>query len=382
MLIVSHPTGNQFVRALVHAAHRREMLGAYCTTVGWGRRGLGLPAGEIRTRPLRESVRLMAQRFGINSLTRHERGWASIDAVYRDLDESVARDLAGATSVYAYEDGALVTFRAAGDAGIRRYYDLPIVYWETSRRLLSEEAERYPEWEPTLGATRDSEEKVARKTEELRLADLVICPSRFVQKSLPAGTPSLVAEFGSPPQRLAAREHQRPLRVLFAGAMTQRKGLADLFEAMRILGNARAQLVVVGAAVMPLQFYRQFHSGFEYHPPGPHSEILDVMRTCDVLVLPSIVEGRALVQQEAMSCGLPLIVTPNAGAEDLVREETGFLVPIRSPDRIAECINWFVEHRSALPEMRHAAQQEAARHTWDIYAERILNAVDGRNQIH
>ncbi len=35
------------------------------------------------------------------------------------------------------------------------------------------------------------------------------------------------------------------------------------------------------------------------------------MQSCDVLVLPSIVEGRALVQQEAMACGLPVIATKN-----------------------------------------------------------------------
>ena len=55
----------------------------------------------------------------------------------------------------------------------------------------------------------------------------------------------------------------------------------------------------------------------------------------DALVLPSIVEGRALVQQEALSCGLPIIVTPNAGGEDLVEEgKTGHIIPIRSPQSI------------------------------------------------
>ena len=56
------------------------------------------------------------------------------------------------------------------------------------------------------------------------------------------------------------------------------------------------------------------------------------MKAHDALVLPSIVEGRALVQQEALACRLPIIVTPNAGGEDLVEEGiTGHLVPIRSP---------------------------------------------------
>ena len=41
------------------------------------------------------------------------------------------------------------------------------------------------------------------------------------------------------------------------------------------------------------------------------------MQDCDVLVLLSLVEGRALVQQEAMANGLPLIITENTGGEDL-----------------------------------------------------------------
>ena len=62
----------------------------------------------------------------------------------------------------------------------------------------------------------------------------------------------------------------------------------------------------------------------------------------DVLILPSIIEGRALVQQEALACGLPIIVTPNAGGEDLIETGvTGHLIPIRSPEKIREKIEWF-----------------------------------------
>ncbi len=48
------------------------------------------------------------------------------------------------------------------------------------------------------------------------------------------------------------------------------------------------------------------------------------MQSCDVFVLPSIVEGRALVQQEAMACGLPVIATRNAGADDLIEDGTNW----------------------------------------------------------
>jgi len=108
----------------------------------------------------------------------------------------------------------------------------------------------------------------------------------------------------------------------------------------------------------------------------PHREVLDLMQSCDVLVLPSLAEGRALVQQEAMANGLPLIITENTGGEDLiVPGETGFLVPIRSPEKIAEKISWLADHRDALPAMRLAAVKKADEYAWQRYTDRILASI-------
>ncbi|HEX4085100.1 MAG TPA: hypothetical protein VHY22_09330, partial [Chthoniobacteraceae bacterium] len=203
MIAVSHPTGNAFVRALLAGLESEKRLARFFTTIaGVGRRRYPVPAERIDTSPLREMARLALARFGA-PLTRHETGWASVDGVYRALDAHVARWMANERPaidwVYAYEDGALATFRAARELGIRRAYELPIAYWETAQRLLREEAERLPEWEPTLGATRDSEAKLTRKTEEITMADKVICPSRFVFESLPEETRAraVIVPFGS-----------------------------------------------------------------------------------------------------------------------------------------------------------------------------------------
>lgn len=92
--------------------------------------------------------------------------------------------------------------------------------------------------------------------------------------------------------------------------------------------------------------------------------------------LPSIAEGRALVMQEAMSQGLPLIITPNTGGEDLIEEGVnGFLIPIRSPGAIAEKIAWFADHRPLLPEMSRAAKVKAAGLTWAKYGQTIAAAI-------
>ena len=404
MVLLVHPFGNANVRALLQALEETGLLARFVTTLGWSkysypelsdhirgrlRRNYPLPAERIDIHPLRESVRLLASGLNLHRLTRHERGWASIDKVWRSIDRTAARCLrksaygSNVRAVYAYEDCAEEVFRAARDLGIRCIYDLPIAYWETSQRLLREEAERYPDWEPTLVATQDSPEKLSRKTRELELADLVVCPSDFVRDSLPADQASkirsIVAPFGSPTiessSAPAQSSAQRPLRVLFAGSLSQRKGLADLFVATKFVNSNAIELIVMGPLLRPLNWYRQF-ADFTYERPRPHAEVLRLMQSCDLFVLPSIVEGRALVQQEAMACGLPVIATKNAGADDLiVNGETGFLVPIRSPEAIARQIDWFASNRSELAGMGIAAQTRARELTWRGYGEKIVAAI-------
>jgi glycosyltransferase involved in cell wall biosynthesis len=157
--------------------------------------------------------------------------------------------------------------------------------------------------------------------------------------------------------------------------MTQRKGLADLFVAMKLLKSKTIELIVMGSLCHPVNWYRQF-ADFVYEPPRPHEEVLRLMNSCDLLILPSIVEGRALVQQEAMACGLPVIATRNAGADDLiVNGETGFLVPIRSPEAIAEKIDWCASNRARLSGMGIAAQTRARDYTWPSYGGKIVAAI-------
>jgi len=407
MILLVHPFGNANVRAVLAALDGADLLAKFLTTVGWStsspllravpkssrtelmRRGYDLPHYKIKTYPARESIRLLAGKFGGSGLTEHETGWASIDRVWSKLDAISAdylrqnHERLRMSGVYAYEDCAARSFEAARDLGIRRTYDLPIAYWETARALLQKEAERYPEWEPTLGGTRDSDEKLARKTRELELADTVICPSAFVFDSLPEAArlskKCVIAPFGSPTQAdmpYGSQGTHEAIRVLFAGALTQRKGLADLFAALKMVDSAKVELVLMGSLVLPMAFYRNQFPDFVYEPPRAHAAVLDLMRSCDLLVLPSIVEGRALVQQEAMACGLPLIVTRNAGGEDLIVEgETGFLVPAGDPAAIAKKIEWFVTNRHQMPAMRAAARAKAAELTWADYGQKILHAI-------
>jgi glycosyltransferase involved in cell wall biosynthesis len=406
MILFSHPTGNAYVRAALTGLLTAGALKEFHTTIAaypgnaWDRLGRTSWGREFQRRsyderlqpltvqhPFRELGRMLANRLKLHRLTRHETGVFCIDAVYQGLDRAASRELRANhrrfTGVFACEDGALESFRTAYELGIHRFYDLPIAYWKTAQQLLREEAQRLPGWEPTLGGTRDSAAKLARKAEELELAEVVFCPSQFVADSLPvkarAAKKIIIAPFGSPPSgppKKAAPTSDLRLRVLFAGSMSQRKGLGDLFAAVRQLNRSDVELVVMGSLQAPMEFYRNEFAGFTCEPGRPHAQVLELMRTCDVFCLPSIVEGRALVMQEAMSQGLPLIITPNTGGDDLIDEGiTGFLVPIRRPDILAEKINWFADNRSALPEMSRAAQAKAAEFTWEKYGRIIVEGV-------
>jgi glycosyltransferase involved in cell wall biosynthesis len=337
---------------------------------------------------------MLAGRLKLHALDRHETGVFSIDAVYQAQDRSVARRLRKSPKsyggVYTHEDGAFETLTAARELNLRCIYELPIAYWQTLRQLLTEEAERLPAWRTTLGGgVSDSEAKLNRKTKELELAEMVVCPSQFVARSLPESARSqkkiVIAPFGSPPastrKSIITTNPANKLRVLFAGSMSQRKGLGDLFAAMRLLNRNDVELVIMGTPQAPIEFYRKEFNGFVHEASRPHAEVLELMCSCDVFCLPSIVEGRALVMQEAMSRGLPLIITPNTGGEDLIDEGvTGFLVPIRRADQIAGKISWFADNRDALQEMSRAAQAKADQLTWEMYGKTIADAVRNLSQ--
>jgi glycosyltransferase involved in cell wall biosynthesis len=387
--VVSHPTGNTFVRALIKKLNSRSQLEKFFTTIGEGeganslvkllcerKRQYAIPDKMISRQWIPELARFLSK--GDQEKKRHK-----ADHSYLALDQRVSKELSTLNSqiLHAYEDGCSYSFSRAQELGIQCSYELPIAHWATVRRLLAEEAGRHPEWEPTLESTREPEEKLFRKEEELRLADRITCPSQFVLDSIPLEirqkTPCLISPFGSPPFELIDFEQSNQnatLKLLFVGSMSQRKGLADLFEVMQLLKGEPISLSILGQPSMPMEFYRRQFAEFEYFPPCSNQKVREIMKAHDALVLPSIVEGRALVQQEALSCGLPIIVTPNAGGEDLVEEGiTGHLVPIRSPEKIAKAISAIIASRNNKADIQKLCQKKAKQYSWVNYAQRIID---------
>jgi alpha-maltose-1-phosphate synthase len=404
MVIVSHPTGNANVAAVVEALYDEGLLAAYYTCIAWRSesamakvvpRGLRavlerrarvqLPAELIHTRPARELTRNLLLRAGKKDWIARATHPFSIDSVYRDLDAHVARSLhryPGLRAVYAYEDGALLQFRTAAQQSVTRIYDLPIGYWRANRKISAEEAELQPGWKGTLKALADDDRKCALKDEELELAETVIVPSTFVRETLgmfPGEKKKIVVNpFGVPAEIAGPRartDPNQPLRVLFVGSLSQRKGLSYLFDAVEKAGAA-VTLTVIGRKVGESPALDANCAKHRWLSSLSHAEILAEMRRHDAFVFPSLFEGMALVLGEAISQGLPVITTPNSGGIDILRDGVdGFIVPIRDPDAITARLLQLHADRALLHEMSDSALQRAGQLTWLAYRRRTLAAV-------
>jgi alpha-maltose-1-phosphate synthase len=405
VILVAHPLGNACVRALLAGLRDRALLGGYVTTLGFHRddrwidllpaatrdqlhrRRYDLPTSCVERHPVRETTRLVCRALGLTRLTIHEKGWASVDAVFHDLDRQAARSLAArpdVRGVYGYEDGALALFRAAQRRNLARCYELPMGYWRGAQHLFAEEAELQPDWAATLDGLQDSRAKLERKDAELALATHVIVASDFSRRSLDDFRAGLTADVtviphAAPPaiderallDRLAARP-AGPLRVLYVGGLSQRKGISYLFKAMRQLHTV-AELTVVGrpagAECAALTRALSEHRHLASLPPPA---LFALMQQHDVLVLPSLWEGFGLVLVEAMAQGLPVIATPHTAAPDLlVGTDAGMIVPIRSEDALVSALHVLALDPARREAMACAARTVAARLNRSVWQTRL-----------
>lgn len=403
-LLLGHPNGNQNVRNVLRSLVEHEMLAEFWTSICWDAGSLWnhlLPAGiraqlarrsfteapaqQVKTLPWMEMARLAARSTPLRDLLCSGDRPLSYISTSWYFDDRVARRLAKLRpdAVYAYEGAAYKTFREARRLGIRALYELPSAHWYWEQKFLSEEAERNPAYANLLPKLSDAVDYMRLKDEELRLADSVFVPSRHVRESLEGLVPEekiRVINYGAPPVRPrkpTVGHAGQPLKVLFVGNLIQRKGIGYLLEAVQMLGK-QVELTLVGARFRPNPWVDAACQRGRWFESLPHAQVLDLMQESDVLALPSLTEAFGLVVTEALACGLPVIVTPNTGSSELVRDgRDGFIVPICSADAIAERLTTLNEDREMLAAMSGHAQQAAAARSWEIYRAEFATAVRG-----
>lgn len=402
-----HPTGNPNSRQAALALSEAGFLQEIITTIAYnpesasslylnllpnkisnivtqelGRRTWVPPKNVLmQTHPWLEIIRLLLVKTGLtHHLNLSYQGM--VDLVYASLDHHVAKHhLQNINGIYAYEDGAAATFQKAKQQGLLCLYDLPIVFYRTSRDIQLEEAELFPELAPALPGIQEPIWKLERKKQEIQLADHIFVPSSFVQNSLlDAGVKPekiSVIPFGAPIDYFQPQPKKDNIfRALFVGRLTPRKGTHYLLQAWRELQLPTSELLLVGINEFPQEWFNQYTDTIRYLKSVPHASLNQYYSAANVLVFPSLVEGLALVQLEAMACGIPLITTPNAGGSDIVTDGVeGFIIPIRDVEVLKEKLEWCYQHPQELAEMGIAARRKAEQFTWNLYRQKLATSV-------
>jgi glycosyltransferase involved in cell wall biosynthesis len=407
-ILVSHPTANANTKEVVEGLLQTKQLQAFYTAIAVFPKRLLYQLGNIKplkdlhrrafpkywepftkSNPWIEFGRLLASKVGWHKLKAHEKGLFCVDKMYGAHDNWVASNLVkekenGLIGVYAYEDGALKSFTKAKELGIQCIYDLPIGYWKSARILLQEEFDANPAWAATLTGFKDSPEKLARKDQELALADVIFVASSFTKKTLetyPGKLPDIqVIPYGFPEvtkNRRYSPLTNRKLKVLFVGGLSQRKGISYLFDAVKGM-ESEIDLTIVGRKSVPdCSVLNKTLNKHTWIPSMPHNEVLTCMRNHDVLVFPSLFEGFGMVISEAMSQGTPVITTDRTAGPDLIENGIdGWLVETASSNAIKKVLENILMNPKIVSKMGAAAQQKAKDRPWSKYGYELAAALN------
>jgi starch synthase len=221
----------------------------------------------------------------------------------------------------------------------------------------------------------------ARRLRDLEQADRILVPSDHIAETLARhGTERAriaVVPYAADTRRFRpdpSKHHGASCTFLFAGGITQRKGIKYLLEAWRRVRRPGWRLQPLGplpADPGPLVGYLD---EVEHLGRVGHAEMPARMASADVFVFPSLFEGSAVVAYEALACGLPSIVTPNAGS--VVRDGVeGFLVPAGDVEALAHRMERLGLDAPLRDTMSRAARCRAESFTWPRYHAAVIDAV-------
>jgi len=222
-----------------------------------------------------------------------------------------------------------------------------------------------------------------RRLVEIDTCDRLLVDSGFVQQSFidnkfPVDRIHVVRP-GGDLSRFYARGEQdvdrEVFRVVSVGAITPRKGHRYLLEAWSQLRLRNAELVIVGPATeFSARIWRGFEGTFRHIDRIPNDQLRPLLASASMFVLPSIEDGYSQSPIEALCVGVPVVVTSNNGSADAIIDGVnGFVVPPRSPSRIAEVIQKLYDSRSLAAELgRNAAMGAARSFNWTEYVRQVL----------
>jgi len=293
---------------------------------------------------------------------------------------AVEQDWGGAGGVFVYNTAGEEVLSEARRRGLRAVVEQTIAPFAFERRLLADERERFPRWEPDATGGEEFDAYAERERREWALADRVLCGSSFVRDAIAAeGGPAhkcVIVPYGvdggyrAPPRH----PHGGPLRVLSVGAVGLRKGTPYAIDAARRM-RGRAVFRWVGPYKLAPQARAELGTDVEFTGSVPRPDVVRHYGWADVFLLPSLCEGSATATYEALTAGLPVVCTPNTGS--VVRDGVeGFIVPPRDPEAVVTRLDELATNEARRRGMAESARSRAAELDYDTYARALLAALD------
>lgn len=349
---------------LARELERRGLLQAIYST--WPRRRLGregVSAEKIRTFPWLGLPEYLLGRTGIDwPWLDDELGYRNALAFDRWTEWHVRRLIAGGQGpdvLVGISGSSLRAGRLVQTQGGSFVCDRGSTHQRYQEQVVTEE---YRRWgvERRVSDVRDT----LREEAIYAAADAITVPSTAAKSSFVAMGVAAekvhVIPYGVRLERFQPGEPPSgaEFNVLFAGAVGLRKGIPYLLEAFAALRTPRKCLRIIGSVqeeIRPLLASLPTE-GVEFLGVLPQAELAAWMGRSHVLVLPSIEEGLALVQAQAMACGCPVICSTATGGEDLFRDGAeGFVVPVRDTQALTLRMQQIADDPSLQANLRSAA---------------------------
>jgi glycosyltransferase-like protein len=230
--------------------------------------------------------------------------------------------------------------------------------------------------------------------DSINLCDAKVTVSRYWQKKLEEdfGVDSTVIHNGVDLERFNPGKHSRSGRegvdILFVGGLEARKGLEHLFLAVEkvLAAHPDARLTVLGRSGLTSgKSYdeKRFFSilakrlgigrNVRFIEQIDDEQLPPLYALCDILALPSRMEGWGLALMEAMAMEKPVVATSVGGIPELVKDgETGYLVEFGDVLGLSEAIAKLIEDPALRDEMGRKGRDSVKEYTWASTADKTL----------
>jgi alpha-maltose-1-phosphate synthase len=284
---------------------------------------------------------------------------------------------------WGFQGSCFDTLEAAKEAGKTTICELSTAHVTVAKKILQEECNLHPEWADSISNLHFPVEFEKRLEQEPHRSDYVFAASEFTKQTLleagVSGQKIIKLPLGAELSKIKYTPKKdniqnRPLKLLYAGMVTQRKGIKYLLEAMKSFSKKDVELHIIGNVFGAKEEFAKYSQNYIYHGPVAQQDLFEKYSEYDALVLPTIFEGFALVIIEVMAAGLPVITTPNCIGPDIIEEDkNGYLIPIRDVQKLQSAISKLRSKTNGeFLTMGEAARKAAQRFTWENHKINIL----------